>query len=81
MGRFDKNLIVTNNNISFFPAVREIIYSMPKGKERGYRRAGSTKGAQGRRKEDAPLLPSPPRAVSCLNSLPFSLEPWHAGSR
>ena len=48
---------------------------MPKGKERGYGCVGSTKGAQGRRKEDAPLLPSPSRAVSCLNSLLFSFDP------
>ena len=52
--------------------------SMPKGKERGYGRVGSTNNARGRRKGDAPLLPSPSRAVSFLNSLSFPFEPLHA---
>ena len=81
MGRFDKNLNVTSKNIPFFPSLFERESGLSKGRERGYGRVGSTKGARGRRKGDAPLLPSPSRAVSRLNSIPFPFGSRHAGQR
>ena len=72
--RFDKNLNVTNKNIPFFHCLRDnlaCVPGVPKGRKRRFwvreKREGRARNEEGER---VPVLASPLRAVSLLNSLP-----------
>ena len=75
MRRFDKNLNVTNKNIPFFHFLRDnlaYVPGVPKGRKRRFCvREKREERARNEEGERVPLLASPSRAVSLLNSLPF----------
>ena len=78
MRRFDKNLNVTNKKIPFFHCLRDnlaCVRGVPKGRKRRFwvreKHEGRARNEEGER---VPLLASPSRAVSLLNSLPLPFE-------
>ena len=78
MRRFDKNLNVTNKNIPFFHCLRDnlaCVPGVPKGRKRRFWVREKSEGRAGNEEgERVPLLTSPSRAVSLLNSLPLPFE-------
>ena len=83
MRRFDKNLNVTNKNIPFFHCLRDnlaCVPGVPKERKRRFwvreKREGRARNEEGER---VPLLASPSRAVSLLNSLLLPFERLPSG--